>query len=95
MKCGDCGNTHTALPGFPNHVLCNYYHLHMSNIADASRCEHFKPNVQTNADRIRNMTDEDLAILLSGINVYPWCAGPCRFEECLSCVFDWLIQEAE
>lgn len=61
MKCCDCGNTHHALPGFPNQVLCDYYHLHMSNSADASRCEHFKPKPQTNADRIRSMTDEELA----------------------------------
>ena len=89
MKCKDCGNTHAALPGFPNHVFCDYYHLHMSNIADASRCEHFKPKVPTNADRIRSMTDEELAAFIRdqiidrniGIPTETW--------------LDWLRQEAE
>lgn len=84
MTCGDCGNTQPALPGFPKHVLCNYYHLHISNIADASRCEHFKPKVTTNADRIRAMTDEEMADF---VFYNPFMTR----QDAL----DWLKQEAE
>ena len=90
MKCKDCGNTHPALPGFPNHVLCDYYRLHMSNLADASRCEHFKAKVLTNADRIRAMTDEELAEFISG---KARTFGE-EYEGYLSAL-DWLRQEAD
>ena len=106
MNCKDCGNTHAALPGFPNHVFCDYYHLHMSNIADASRCEHFKPKVKTNADRIRSMTDEELAEWLAKQEYrrvafdgwLPLCnhvMGPrtCHENGCEKCWLDWLKRE--
>ena len=48
----------------------------------------------TNADRIRCMTDEELADLLSGENIYPWCLKePCP-EECRECILSWLKEEA-
>lgn len=104
MRCKDCGNTHPALPGFPNHVLCDYYRLHMSNLADASRCEHFKAKVLTNADCIRVMTDEELAdYAYKALGNY--CCPPGREhatrtciidmkEDCDNCWLDWLRQEA-
>ena len=49
----------------------------------------------TNADRIRSMTDEELADLLSGENIYPWCLKePCP-EECRECILSWLKEEEE
>ena len=50
----------------------------------------------TNADRIRAMSDEELAKTLSGEEIYPWCAEePCEYESCTDCVLAWLKQEAE
>lgn len=50
---------------------------------------------KTNADRIRNMTDEELAKTISGDAIYPWCTeGPC-YESCTDCVLAWLKQEVE
>ena len=50
---------------------------------------------KTNADRIRSMTDEELADLLSGENIYPWCLKePCP-EECRKCILSWLKEEAK
>lgn len=49
----------------------------------------------TNADRIRSMTDEELADLLSGENIYPWCLKePCS-EECRECILSWLKEEVK
>lgn len=100
MKCKDCGNTRPAIPGFPNHVLCDYYHLHMSNIADANRCEHFKPKVITNADRIRAMSDEELARLFADDNcgychIHDFCfAKGCQID-CENMWLDWLKAPVE
>lgn len=59
---------------------------------------------QTNADRIRAMTDEELAMVITQTNYIspPWCADynePCRFIEedhtpCEVCALDWLKKEA-
>lgn len=52
--------------------------------------------VRTNADRIHNMTDEELAKTLSGEEIYPWCTEePCKYESCTDCVLTWLKQEAK
>ena len=52
----------------------------------------------TNADRIRAMSDEELASLIMGIPDYP-CdekipAGECD-EKCEKCILEWLQQPAE
>ena len=50
----------------------------------------------TNADRIRAMSDKDLADLLSGGEPYPWCEqDPCPAETCQECILMWLKQEAK
>ena len=50
----------------------------------------------TNADRIRAMSDKDLADLLSGGEPYPWCEqDPCPAETCQECIIMWLNQEAK
>lgn len=59
-------------------------------------CGLFKPKQMTNADRIRNMTDEELAKTISGDQIYPWCTEePCKYDSCTDCVLAWLKQEAE
>ena len=101
MKCKNCDNTSPPLNGFPNKVFCNYYHLHMSNLSSADRCEHFKPKPKTNADRIRAMSDEELCDkFIFGDAVNP-CPDIGRTEtcykgkDCRECWLDWLKQEVK
>ena len=51
---------------------------------------------QTNADRIRSMTDEKMTEFYS----YRWCPHDrkhekCRFSTCKECWLDWLKEEAK
>ena len=56
--------------------------------------EYQKSKKKTNADRIRNMTDEELAKTISGDAIYPWCTEePCKYESWTDCVLAWLKQE--
>ena len=60
-------------------------------------CKITKANPQSNADRIRSMSDEELAKQFSHTSIceqkYPKCmiAG----EECAECLLEWLKQPAE
>jgi hypothetical protein len=67
-------------------------------------CSHFVPSKQTNADRIRAMTDEELSMLLGAPTIVspPWCDMnyDCPYIEqdparCDLCALDWLKQEAQ
>lgn len=54
----------------------------------------FKP--MTNADRIRAMTDEEMAEFIENPNGKPWYrCGECKWESCKECCLDWLRQECE
>ena len=70
--------------------------------------EMYEPKPQTNADRIRSMSDEELAQILFAINDgdgycknLPECAALLNTEEgipdekCIQCVVAWLQQPAE
>lgn len=52
---------------------------------------------QTNADRIRSMTDEELAEVLFGSCIEHMGVEECSHPEeaCKSCVLDWLKTESE
>lgn len=52
---------------------------------------------QTNADRIRSMTDEELAEVLFGSCIEHMGVDECSHPEeaCKSCVLDWLKAESE
>lgn len=97
MKCGECGNTLPPWDGFPKRVFCKRFHLHMGIYEDASRCRDFEKKPQTNADRIRAMTDEELAEFIEH-SPYPpnaTCSEEgCKFDTCVDCWLDWLKQEA-
>lgn len=65
-----------------------------------------KPQKQTNADRIRSMTDAELAELFTGYysdGPKFWCPaqpdigeGECaKADDCRECFLNWLKQEAE
>lgn len=92
MTCGECRNVTASGAGFPNHVYCKRFLLHMEKREDASRCRDFIPKPITNADRIRAMTDEELAKKMSGLESFALtCGGGWPPEKWL----DWLKQEAE
>ena len=57
--------------------------------------KYFDKKPMTNADRIRAMTDEELAETLSSFRCpQKWCF-PKDGKNCKSCWLDWLKQEAE
>ena len=86
MKCGDCGNTTAAHDGFPNNVFCKRFCLHMEKTKDANGCRGFWEKPKTNADRIRAMSDEELAKYLSAIFAPYFSRGREYW-------IDWLKQE--
>jgi len=104
MTCGECGNVTAPGAGFPNHVYCKRFLLHMEKREDASRCRDFIPKPQTNADRIRAMADEELSVILAMQSEIspPWCMANdvCPYIDqdparCDLCALEWLKREAE
>ena len=66
---------------------------------DIVGCQYCGINIkQTNADRIRSMSDEELAGYMSDVQTYGGCpnhgAQDCQ-EDCSKCWLDWLRQEAQ
>lgn len=57
----------------------------------------------THADRVRAMTDEELAMFLDDVQKYNICCKPLMADDCADCMTDlcwqcwrdWLRQEAE
>ena len=76
---------------FPTNSICDSY----PDCVGCSYSDPFKKPKQTNADRIRAMSDEELAKTLSGEEIYPWCTKPCEYDNCTDCVLAWLKQEAD
>lgn len=94
MTCGECGNVTAPGAGFPNHVYCKRFLLHMEKREDASRCRDFIPKPITNADRIRAMSDEELAELLTDDLCELLCGAPLVCEgQCKQKMLDWLKEE--
>lgn len=69
-------------------------------------CEFHNSKPITNADRIRSMTDEELAHFIDEFWSAPWCPDEppidsetkeCMMHEgkCEMCILDWLKQEAD
>lgn len=80
-KCNSCA--HKGNVDFDYCHICN-------NEADM-----YKPK-PTNADRIRAMTDEELAYFLEGTHHDPWNAcGRCRWSSCEECCLEWLKEEVK
>lgn len=76
---------------------CEFYSDYGKGVVsycDFDDCEEKKPS---NADRIRAMTDEELASFLYHLwDNSSWCNGCCDEEcSCEPCWLDWLKQEAE
>lgn len=90
MTCGECMNVTAPGAGFPNHVYCKRFLLHMEKREDASKCRGFIPKPLTNADRIRSMTDEELAHLLHSAEEHLFTGNLWNYEKWT----EWLKQEA-
>lgn len=74
---------------------------HNSNSRDSEPC-HRCDSKQTNADRIRNMSDEELAEFNLCPHMVNWkkgnydtCFHPNDKDACKKCMLDWLQSEAE
>ena len=70
--------------------------IHGSCAAQGWNCPNQRKK-QTNADRIRSMTDEELAEVLFGSCIEHMGVEECSHPEeaCKSCVLDWLKAESE
>ena len=89
--CKKCTHENVPESGFPCH-LCGYLVG-----ADKSQIGAFKKK-QTNADRIRNMTDEELAKILFGSCLEVMGREQCNSfhnEGCEKCVVQWLKSEVK
>jgi len=93
MCCNNCGwlrwvtTTNTA-------YYCEFNGKPLSDLKDC--CQAWKSTIQTNADRIRAMTDEKLARYLDGVKRSTYnCTMPCNGETCVKCWLDWLKEEVE
>lgn len=100
VKCNNCKNLETKDNGFDAYSWCKK--INDCPHEDIERdCEHYSP--MTNADRIRSMTDEELAEFIARNNYD--CANYCEDAKCgcsWSCgnkdktiALAWLKKESE
>lgn len=88
MKC----LTHNIEVNYPCSAACPLY-----GDCIASFSQEVKRRVRTNADRIRAMTDEELAEFIHSTLDSVWCPPeemPCD-RDCISCWLAWLQQPHE
>lgn len=81
-----------------NHYNVGYSSYKLENVlAWRAECFEIMTSPQTNADRIRSMTDEELAEVLFGSCIEHMGVEECSHPEeaCKSCVLDWLKAESE
>lgn len=100
--CGNCanyvwGDNKTPLPR--ECITCTTTHVPNGQHPTPS---HWKAKPQTNADRIRAMSDEELAKWIDWLfGRCEWCdtdkmaADECNDVECTHCILEWLKQPAE
>lgn len=89
VKCNNCKNLETKDNGFDAYSWCEK--INDCPHEDIERdCEHYVP--MTNADRIRSMTDEELADFLVTVETYGYhdqsISGTYEMKE-------WLLMESE
>lgn len=88
VKCNNCKNLETKDNGFDAYSWCEK--INDCPHEDIERdCEHYAP--MTNADRIRSMTDEELAMVLLCVlrNLLK------SDKVCKDCTLAWLQKESE
>lgn len=81
-----------------NHYNVGYSSYKLENVlAWRNECFEIMTSPHTNADRIRSMTDEELAEVLFGSCIEHMGVEECSHPEeaCKSCVLDWLRAESE
>lgn len=81
-----------------NHYSVGYSSYKLENVLSwRDECFEVVEKPQTNADRIRSMTDEELAEVLFGSCIEHIGVEECSHPEkaCKSCVLDWLKAESE
>ena len=81
-----------------NHYSVGYSSYKLENVLSwRDECFEVVEKPQTNADRIRSMTDEELAEVLFGSCIEHMGVEECSHPEeaCKSCVLDWLKAESE
>jgi hypothetical protein len=81
-----------------NHYNVGYSSYKLENVlAWRNECFEIMTSPHTNADRIRSMTDEELAEVLFGSCIEHMGVEECYHPEeaCKSCVLDWLKAESE
>lgn len=81
-----------------NHYSVGYSSYKLENVLSwRDECFEVVEKPQTNADRIRSMTDEELAEVLFGSCIEHMGVDECSHPEeaCKSCVLDWLKAESE
>jgi len=81
-----------------NHYNVGYSSYKLENVlAWRNECFEIMTSPHTNADRIRSMTDEELAEVLFGSCIEHMGVEECSHPEkaCKSCVLDWLKAESE
>lgn len=81
-----------------NHYSVGYSSYKLENVLSwRDECFEVVEKPQTNADRIRSMTDEDLAEVLFGSCIEHMGVEECSHPEeaCKSCVLEWLREESE
>lgn len=81
-----------------NHYKVGYSSYKLENVLSwRDECFEIMTSPQTNADRIRSMTDEELAEVLFGSCIEHMGVEECSHPEeaCKSCVLEWLRAESE
>lgn len=94
VKCNNCKNLETKDNGFDAYSWCEK--INDCPHEDIERdCEDYIP--MTNADRIRSMTDEELAMaLLCVLRNLLKSDKVCDFNhDCKDCTLSWLQKESE
>lgn len=89
VKCNNCKNLETKDNGFDAYSWCEK--INDCPHEDIERdCEHYSPMI--NADRIRRMTDEELADFLVTVETYGY------HDQSISGTYEmneWLLMESE
>jgi len=97
-NCGRCGMLNSR--GFCSLTACRFPSNVIVVEPKVIRGMMVNPQIekpQTNADRIRAMTDEKLAEFIGGDPMHDICPNNCHEDLdrlCKVCVLDWLRQEA-
>lgn len=92
-KCNNCKNLETKDNGFDVYSWCEK--INDCPQEDIERnCDFYAP--MTNADRIRSMTDEELAMAIMCPAEFTGSDKVCDFShDCKDCTLSWLQKESE